>query len=261
MGVVNLKWRVAMSSLGTNFTKAEQDKGWPDTLIPGQLAALQYPYTKGDRAAYKLAGDRAKDIEDACLDGSIQFTQATRQTKHQITVLVPGDARFATRNVYGEREVHYRQQLTWVSKEVQVNTVTAPAFAAWLAAQGETPSPHVQAWFDAMGVAGAGQTDAPVDDVNTAPSTESLYDRNLRWLNEFETEERIAPRGAIARASKRLGVDRSTFGKAVDKARTARAERKRAGIKPVPTKAKATAFSGLGVTTVRDGKKITTKQR
>jgi hypothetical protein len=35
---------------------------------------------------------------------------------------------------------------------VPTYTVTAPAFAAWLAAQGEVPSDHIAAWFEAVGV-------------------------------------------------------------------------------------------------------------
>lgn len=38
--------------------------------------------------------------------------------------------------------------------------ISAPAFAAWLAAQGETPSTHIRSWIDAVGVPGAGVPDA-----------------------------------------------------------------------------------------------------
>ncbi len=54
--------------------------------------------------------------------------------------------------------------------DVTTCTITAPAFAAWLAAQGETPSVHIQSWFDAVGVAGAAQS-APVALSNSAPPT------------------------------------------------------------------------------------------
>jgi hypothetical protein len=137
-------------------------------------------------------------------------------------------------------------------------TVTAPAFAAWLAAQGETPSPHVQAWFDAVGVAGAALV--PVAVGNIAPQDEPLEDRDLRWLNHYEIEERTAKRGAYNRTAAHFGQQPSTLRKAVDKARDRRTERNRAGMTTVTAKRKATPFSGL-VTTVKDGKKTTKNQR
>jgi hypothetical protein len=64
-----------------------------------------------------------------------------------------------TRNAYGERVYETegeRRNRLW--KEANPpkqpdridHYVSAPAFAAWLSAQGQTPSIHVAAWFDAM---------------------------------------------------------------------------------------------------------------
>ena len=65
-----------------------------------------------------------------------------------------------------------RISLSKPPKEATSYTVTAPAFAAWLAAQGVPPSSHIQAWFDAMGVAPAKttQTAAPEVLTETAPA-------------------------------------------------------------------------------------------
>jgi hypothetical protein len=106
-------------------------------------------------------------------------------------------------------------------------------------------------------------TDAPDaggDDVGTAsaPPKESIGDRNIRWLNHYEAEERTAKRGAYNRAAAHFGEESSKFRKAVDKARQVRTERNRSGLKAVP--ATASMFGGL-VTTVRDGKKTTKSTR
>ena len=253
------------------LTRADLEAGWPDSFNVVRIAVLQRPYQwnkeRMDTNGRALVSAYIDGLKAACAAQKIEHTADTKTVQ-------PQQPRFVVQSPKSEyaSESWLRRDGFLVSdgrisvkpatpKVVTTYTVTAPAFAAWLAAQGETPSPHVQAWFDAMGVAGAGQTDAPVDDANTAPPKDSPDDRNLRWLNEYEAEERIAHRGAYARASKRLGVESSTYRKAVDKARKARAERHRAGIKPVPTKAKATVFSGLGVTAVKDGKKMPTKQR
>jgi len=162
MGVTNTEWDKAMSVMGCEFTQTEQDAGWPASMVPRQLASLQRTWSKGDKQTVDFFTRLLRRIEQACEEGAIQWSTQTRQVRHQITKLVPGDQNFATRNVYGEREVKPRQVLVWATKDVQVKAITMPAFAAWLDAQGEAPSIHIRAWFDAVGVAGAAPVTSPI---------------------------------------------------------------------------------------------------
>lgn len=108
-------------------------------------------------------------------------------------------------------------------------------------------------------VAGAA-LDAPTPEVNGTPIVESIDDRNLRWLNYYETEEHTEKRGAYNRTAAHFEVESSTLRKAVNKARDQRTARNRGGIKAVARKGAANPFNGL-VTTVKDGKKTTNNQR
>lgn len=180
MRKINAAWRVAMSTMGQYFTRDEQAAGWPETLKHGQLAALQYPYTKGETAKIRLARARAGDIVDACKNGELLHTSTIVPAKAvnngRITVAGLG-GRFSasestgwgglaglatpSRNAYGERVYETegdRRDRLW--KEANPpkqpdrvdHYVSAPAFAAWLFAQDEAPSVHIAAWFDAMGI-------------------------------------------------------------------------------------------------------------
>lgn len=156
--MVNLKWHDAVAVAAAQFkTKKEREAGWPQTMTIEQVAALQRPYLHKTEPGYRTSVGKTKAIADAifqaCEKGSIEWSTETRQTHHQITRTVPGDIRYAKRNLYGERVITPRQELAWATKDVQVKAITAPAFAAWLAAQGEVPSDHIAAWFEAMAVA------------------------------------------------------------------------------------------------------------
>ncbi len=108
-------------------------------------------------------------------------------------------------------------------------------------------------------VAGAA-LDAPTPEVNGTPIVESKADRDDSWLAHFEAQKKKEPDGATQRSADHFGVNRSTFGKAVKRAKAKSVERYRAGIKAVPKKRTATIFDSLG-TTVKDGKKTTNNQR
>jgi hypothetical protein len=186
--VVNLKWHDAVAVAAAQFkTKAEREAGWPQTMTIEQLAALQRPYLHKTEPGYKASLTKTQAmgnfIVQECEKGAIQWSTETRQTPHQITRMVPGDARFATRNVYGEREVNFRQQLVWASKDVQVKVITAPAFATWLAAQGEAPSKHIAAWFEAVGV-------NTQPDAAPAPTATPLLKQPTIWTEPRKREAR-----------------------------------------------------------------------
>ena len=161
--MMNLKWHDAVAVAAAQFTKAEREAGWPQTMTIEQVAALQRPYLHKTEPGYRASLGKTKAMADAifqaCEKGSIEWSTETRQTHHQITRIVPGDIRYAKRNLYGERVITPRQELAWATKDVQVKAITAQAFAAWLAepTQDEKPSAHIAAWFEAVAVA----ADAP----------------------------------------------------------------------------------------------------
>jgi len=173
-------WRDTVAELGRQMgIRAEEFKaGWPDSFKPERIAVLQRPYTFGDLRAKRLTQALVQGLNAALASGVlpsvIKIEQAYTHTKkvfshNEIRSTWDGDYRepiYEAVDVYGDKDFHY---------------ITAPAFAAWLAAQHEEPSPHIQAWFDAVGVA-AGAVLAPVAVVNTAPQDESIEDRDLRWL-------------------------------------------------------------------------------
>ena len=135
-----------MATLGQNFTKAEKDAGWPETLEHGQLAALQYPN-------FKVAKARAADIVSACDSGDLLHTVTTK------TVMTKA-ARNVTPSKFSVKDwspahtlggVAYAYTIPAQYKDVTTYNVTAPDFAAWLAAQPEAPSDRIAAWFEAVG--------------------------------------------------------------------------------------------------------------
>lgn len=68
------------------------------------------------------------------------------------------------------------------------------------------------------------QTAAPAPMAKETPAV-----RRARWLAMLEAERKREPRGALQRLAASEGVDRSNMGKAIQKARTERAEQSRAG--------------------------------
>lgn len=117
-----------------------------------------------------------------------------------------------------------------------------------------------QADQEAPAHATAPATTPPAPVADNVALDEPLEDRNLRWLNHYETEERITKLGAYNRTAAHFAVKASTLRKAVNKAREQRTERNRAGPKTVTAKREATPFT-WPVTTVKDGKKTTKSHR
>lgn len=148
-----------MATVGQNFTKDEHANGWPETLKHWQLAALQYPYARGEAARNRLANARAGDILKACQSGELP---------HTVTTHIPAPAKPSAplRSPFASAEWQSRDGFTFGGmparigytatgsprKPVTTYHVTAADFAAWLDAQGEKPSEHIAAWFDAVGV-------------------------------------------------------------------------------------------------------------
>ena len=256
MGVVNLKWRDAMATTNQYFDKDERATGWPDAMKPDQIAFLQRPYKYGDTQQRRRKNALLTGIESDCKSDNLPHSVRSKDVITDWRIIFTG-YRLTNSFIGGDRtEATFRHDPVYTAKDFVY--VSATDFAAWLAAQGEPPSEHIAAWFEAVG-AGAAQAE-PVTEGDSTPTAKSNDDRNLCWLNRYETEERTAKRGAYNRTAAHFGVESSTLRKAVDKARNQRTARNRDGIKAVRKRGTASMFDGLG-TTVKDGKRTTNNQR
>lgn len=197
MGIINLKWHKAGAVRGVGFTKDEQAAGWPESFALHRLAILQSPTDN------KMANILHRALKDACEAGSLPNAPATARKIGYETKTYLETNSFVRRNVYGEREPYYRTQLVPVMKDVEVPAVTAADFAAWLAAQGEAPSEHIAAWFDAVGVADTAkpaQTPEPEQDATPDVSIlkkHVLADRHRRRWPSIDNDLKDASRNGL----------------------------------------------------------------
>ncbi len=257
---LNQKWRDTMALMGREFTPEERAAGWPDAFKPEHIALLQRPFKwwplkDREHEKAKLSAAYRDGLNAALASGKLSGI-ATTVTMTPPAPPIQRRNEFASSewlNEFGRvfgRDVNVRVgSIPRAAKpyEKTIYHVTAQAFAAWLAGQGETPSEHIKNWLDAV-------LPAPVAAANNSRPDESTQDKELRWLEHLETEQKSNPRGALIRSANHFGIERSTFGYAIKRAKQARAIRYRADIKAVPKKGAAGVFDGL-VTTVRDGKK------
>ena len=177
--------------------------GWPETFTRHALAAL-HTWRKGIelKAWNDDAADWRKLVELAIQAGAIEHATTTERIKTRAQgrrIVNPG---FASREwvergfesaqverrsfLGGTIPTAYTQPAQYA--DVTHHHITAPAFAAWLAAQGLEPCTHIAAWFKAQGV-------------GSAPAGESRIERNARWLTKFwDTESPTHAKGSQARA-------------------------------------------------------------
>ena len=153
-----------MATMGQNFTTEEHAAGWPETLKHWQLAALQYPHVKGETAKIRLARARADDFLNACKSGDLPHT-ATTVTVPPKPQQVQRQTRFASSEwLMRDGFISARPtQKTPQPYDVTTYTITASDFAAWLAAQPESPSEHIAAWCAALGMDGDTRPIVPPD--------------------------------------------------------------------------------------------------
>lgn len=212
--MVSLKWHDALAQAGRLFSAAERAAGWPQTMTIAQLAALQRP--AATRAALQYA------LQAACQCGDLPHTTTTKPVTVSPARLV--NTLRKAELFGGHARVVYTQPARY--SDVTEYLIAAPAFAAWLAAAGETPSPHIAAWFEATQPEAA-----PV------PTDEPIKDRNDRWLAFYEAEEKAGRKyGAVGRGAKHFQAERSLYGKALKDAKALRAKKCRDDIKAVPAK-------------------------
>lgn len=250
MGKINVAWRLAMATVGQNFTKDEHANGWPETLKHWQLAALQYPYARGEAARNRLANARAGDILKACQSGELP---------HTVTTHIPAPAKPSAplRSPFASAEWQSRDGFTFGGMPARIGYtatgsprkpvttypyhVTAADFAAWLDAQGEKPSEHIAAWFDAVGVPQAGAIAPSAEPVATKKSKEERQDERLQMCIDAGLK---MPTCAVGRmpdgigkvAEEMAGVKRQTFVPDVRAALKRKIERERPKPRLVPPK-------------------------
>lgn len=77
---VDLQWHDACHATRA-FTSAENAAGWPDAMTLAQLAAIQRPYERGDKAG--LAAQRALHaaLQAACTAGELEHTTETKEVR------------------------------------------------------------------------------------------------------------------------------------------------------------------------------------
>lgn len=216
-----------------NFDPAQ---GWPKTITPDRLASLQAWRDGLDmKTRRSKAATWCKLIELALAAGAIEHTTTTEtvQVSSEKDVFPTSSTRsWPDQYTRGGRFYAYTQPAQY--RDVTLHHIAAHDFAAWLARQGEEPSPHIAAWFKAVGVAPATAAKPPAPAPTAPPAVETTAQRNARWLAVFDEEKRTGPKlGAQARAIDRIaasdGVTESTAKKAIQKTEEARAESYRAG--------------------------------
>lgn len=225
-----LAWRDALAAVPfETFTPAEKAAGWPQALTPAQLARLQRPYTdRKDRNAHRACQALEQTIAEAVASGALPHTvqeHSTPESWKEVTnapdpfAAYFGDQGFASRE-WLDRDsrsgVTIRQRIP--AKSWQTHHITAQAARAWLAAQGEAPSPHVAAWFAGAGLqpteVGAPAAAAP----QPAPAKETAEQRQDRRLQMCidagltlpKNEHGRMPDG-IAKVAEREGIHRTSF--------------------------------------------------
>ena len=179
---VNLAWRDAMNAAGHQFTAEERANGWSETMQPKQLAALQRPFEWRDRTGRNAFNVLLQAIEDDCRMGSIHSTaEEVRICTKPAQDVVPSlfDLAYGHPDQYTREGIPYAYTKPAEFKDITRHHIAAQDFAAWLAAQGEEPSPHITAWFKARGVAAAqagpvpaAEQAAPPEPVQAAPAAE-----------------------------------------------------------------------------------------
>lgn len=160
VGIDNLKWRDAVAAAFRYFTREQANAGWPENMTPAQLAGLQRPHLgSGAPESLRRCQSLASKIVTDCQSGELLSTATTR-TPQPAKPPVQQRSRFASDGWLNRdgfmiagmpARIGYREPGT-PPKPVTTYHVTAADFAAWLAAQGEKPSEHIAAWFDAVGV-------------------------------------------------------------------------------------------------------------
>ena len=161
-GIVNREWIEAGKVVGRNYTPNEIKSGWPQAMEPHRLANLQFPSDSTGQEFINTA------MISACESGQVGCTAFVRDDY----ALLPSGGRQLIES--------------WTDYAIEAKT-----FAAWLTAQDMEPSPHIAAWFKAVGVVPAQELAVVVpaavgpiglDDVTT-------YAELVQYRNDYKERE------------------------------------------------------------------------
>lgn len=132
--------------------------GWPETFSTEQAAALQSWRKDMEKTAWNKEASNWRTLIGIALQaGELEHTTTTTRVQVRAAQHVPVSEFGGWPDQYTRGGVRYAYTSPAQFKDVTHHHITAPAFAAWLAAQGIEPSPHIAAWFKVQGVAPAVQ--------------------------------------------------------------------------------------------------------
>ena len=174
-GVVDRAWIEAARAVGRQYTRRQIEAGWPTAMEPHRLACLQCAQDSTGQTYVNTA------LMAACKSGAVSCVTYTQSDYDGHTGLPIGTHTECA--------------------------IAAHDFAAWLALQGEEPSAHIRAWFEANGA-----TTAP------APETkEERQDRRLQActdaglpMHDTRAVLHKMPEG-IGRVAEQLGIKRQSL--------------------------------------------------
>jgi len=148
--VVDVLWLRACEVAGSTLTAAEKAGGWPASMRPDSLTALQWP-----AEAVGVRRTLGTAVKDACEGGGLPCGRDVKTSRVQSPDRIPN--RMTQARDWPACYVIDGRPYAYTPEPYMVETVTyhvAPAaFAGWLAVQKMEPSEHMRAWFDVKGVA------------------------------------------------------------------------------------------------------------
>ena len=174
--------------------------GWPATFTHDKAARLQ-TWRKGmERKAHRIeATTWTKLIELALAAGDIAHTTTTELVPDRDYFGLFDPIPLSDFDDWRHKDGFYfadgkaRRQYIGPPKSVTHHHITAPDFAAWLAAKGMEPSLHAAAWFKAHRIGGAS-------------AAETTDQRNARWLLVWDKISPDHTTGSQARAMETIAA-------------------------------------------------------
>ena len=172
--VVDLRWSDAMAMWGVRmaFTPEQRQVAWPEFMEPRQLAALQYPWGKGDTERRGLCWKLRDGLIAACAAGQLECTALTVEppaspADEDVFRPIPlsdgwsidPSPEWTERSFLGgtlrtPRRVPQKPQHSPSEATARLEyRIGAHAFATWLHAAHGLPSAHIALWFEVRGVA------------------------------------------------------------------------------------------------------------
>ena len=183
MGVDDLKWRDLCAETGVMLYPSEYDAGWPNTFRLAPLATLQRPWKPGDiQGRARCLALFESLVVASTVDSGLSFAKESR-------LIDVWDVDGTPRNILENTGTSSTHELPPKPHKLDVLVVTANSFKAWLTAHGESPSSHIQSWFDAICEDAQLLPDVMAKSPENSPSPVSTTDianafDGLRWKEE-----------------------------------------------------------------------------